>query len=396
MDIEEAFDINTIQLEPRLQEYIRRKRFNEENDIEPPISEEQEFCITPYDLKMIKKFKKGTKKLYSSKRLSKDPHFVETETTDFEIDFKKDPRYKRLQKKMQSHKDAQNQIRNLDAIDEDYTIFHQSNPYDLKPTKKSQRIAKPYDDPNNDIGSDVDSNDSNDNNNIDEFMMNSRDFVLAPSRPVKTDNGKQNVHRNDNKINMNYNNYNNNERNEFCYNPNRQTKNFNTYHHPSNIAYKQYLKPQKINGGIEHSRNINDIIGNLDSYNKHLDNSYSYIHGVADLDTKTFISGSNAKTQREMQTGYRSVPFMYANGLPDVSLEDSMRGGFKDSSKKSIGFKNPFEHQFDYISGDISDPNHTVQMWPQSTRGENKQISRPNSRAVKSEKRLHSQSMQRK
>ena len=74
--------------------------------------------------------------------------------------------------------------------------------------------------------------------------------------------------------------------------------------------------------------------------------------------------------------------------MPDVCLEDSLRGGIRDSSKKSIGFKNPFEHQFDYISKDISDYKHTVQMWPQNSRGQNKEIARPDSMANRSEERL--------
>src|SRR5579872_1914436 len=151
---EDAFNIGTISLEPRLQEYLRRKKFNEENDIEPPISEEKEFCITPHDIRIIKRYKQGKKKLYTSQRLARDPHFIKPDQNGFESmnsenDFKKDPRYKRLQRKMQSHKDAQKKIRDFEGIDEEYTIFHQTNPYDLNPEKRPQRIAKPYDDPSN-------------------------------------------------------------------------------------------------------------------------------------------------------------------------------------------------------------------------------------------------------
>ncbi len=373
MDFEKAFDIGTIQLEPRLQEYMRRKNFNEENDIDPQISEEQEFSITPYDLKMIKRFKQGKKKLYSSRRLATDPHFVKTSANDFEKthDFKLDPRYQRLQKKMQSHRDAQAQIKNLDNIDEEYTIFHQSNPYDLKSNIKSKKMAKPYDDPGND-------NMDNDSEN-DEFMMDSRDLMLSTSRPSKSKN---------------------NTRGEYCYNPNRKSNNPNNYHHTPKITYNQRLAPTKTslsfqdrsptlpNGGLTHSRSVDDVIGNLDSYNKHLNNSYEYIQSDADLDTKTFTPGTRSRTQRETQTGYQAIPFMYGNGLPDVTLEDSLRGAIRDTSKKSTGFKNSFEHNFNYISGDISDPNHSVQMWPVNSRGQNKEISRPNSNAMQSDRRI--------
>src|SRR5277367_5573557 len=186
MNYEDAFDIGSIQLEPRLQEYLKRKKFNEENDIEPPIPEEKEFCITPHDLNIIKRYKQGKKNIYTPKRIAKDPHFVRPNTGDFDgdpfdMDFKKDPRYQRLQKKMQSHRDAQKKIRDFEGIDEDYTIFHQSNPYDLKPENRPKKIAKPYDDPNNELGSDLE-DDLYDNpcNDVcdDAFMMDSRDLVL--------------------------------------------------------------------------------------------------------------------------------------------------------------------------------------------------------------------------
>lgn len=380
MNLDEAFDVSAIQLEPRLQEYLRRKKFNEENDIEPPIPEEQEFCITEFDMKMLKRFRQGKKKLYSSKRLAKDPHFVEPLADNFsmsmEHDFKKDPRYKRLQKKLESHKKAQREIRNFEGIDEDYTIFHQSNPYDLKPEQKPKKISKPYDDPDND-------NSSDDEMFHGELMMDSRDLMLGRSRPIKSQNQAGARDSFDSmKISRDLSN------NSYCYSPNRKSANPNSYHHPPRIAYKQYVMPQRVDGGLEHSRNVSDIIGNLDSYNKHLNETYEYIQSDVDLDTKTFTPGTRTNTRREMPSCYQSVPFMYGNGLADVSLEDSLRGGIRDSSKKSVGFRNPFEHSFSYISEDISDPNHTVQMWPQNSRGQNKEIARPNSIALKSERRI--------
>lgn len=428
MDFEEAFDISTIQLEPRLQEYMRRKNFNEENNVEPEIPEEQEFCITSHDMKIMKRFNQGKKKLYTSRRLNKDPHFVKTKRHDFDSmhDFKSDPRYERIKKKMESHKKAQAQIRNLDNMDEDYEIFHQTNPYDMKSEKKPQRISKPFAPGLND--NDSNSEDSSEEEN-DMYMMDSRDMVLGTSRSYK--------------------NKKNQDRGQYCYSPNVRSNNPNTYHHTPDITYKQRLAPFStfagcdddymggqlstndnqrpgnnknqrpgndnrnqrqghgfhqtsagtgrrkfsdqrtiINGGLEHSRSVEDVIGNLDQYNKHLNNTYEYIENDFDNDTKTVTPGSRSKTQREMTLGYQSVPFMYGNGLPDVTLEESLRGGIRDSSKRSIGFRNPFEHNFDYISRDISDANHSVQMWPQNTRGENKEMARPNSIAMQSQRRI--------
>lgn len=399
MNFDEAFNIETIQLEPRLQEYMRRKLYNKENDIEPPIPEEQEFCITEYDKKIIKRHKQGKTKLYTKRRLSKNPHFIKPDchniekTFEMAHDFKKDPRYKRLQNKMESHKNAQKQIRNLDDLDDEYhhmndqcadgdsySRFRNSNPHDSRLNKRPIRTAKPYDDPMNDELSWNDTDDS--------FMIDSRDLIIGSSRDssyTKTDNFGKNdnsyIHDDTQKCNKQ-------PQGKYCYSPNRKSKNPNVYHHPAKISYHQRLQPYQINGGLEHSQTINDIIGNIDSYNKHLDNTYDYIDSVADLDTHTFRSGVRTNTQRDTCDRYRAVPFRYGNGLRDISVEDSLRGGINDSSKKSVGFRNPFENQFSYISSDISDPNHSVFEYSRNTRGNNKEISRPASEAIKSAQRM--------
>lgn len=392
MDYEEAFNIGSIQLEPRLQEYLRRKKFNEENDIEPSVSEEKDFCITPHDLRIIKRFKQGKTKLYTSKRLARDPHFIKPDTNSFEDmnaedEFKKDPRYKRLQKKLQSHKEAQKQIRNLDGIDQDYTIFHQTNPYDSEPNKRPQRIAKPYDDPNDKSYDNI----SHDGSPNDEIMMDSRDLVLGPTRPVKKVNrvGARSSFSNDHNKTTNFSEeYEDDNRGRYCYSPNQRSKNFNTYHHPPRIAYKQRLTHEQVSGGMDHSRDLNDVIGNLDTYNKHLNDTYDYVQSDADLDTHTFTPGARTNTRRETPSSYQAIPFRYGDGLLDVSMEDALRGGIRDSSKKTVGFRNPFENQFDYISPDVSDYRHTVQMWPQNTRGQNREIARPKSSSARQDREM--------
>jgi hypothetical protein len=395
MDIEDAYDERLIQLEPRLQEYIRRKNFNEENDIEPSIPVEQEFCITPYDLKVIKRYMQGKSNIYPSKILSKDPHFIKIkkDSKPFQDnEFSNDPRYARLQKKMQSHKDARKHITNFEGLDDDYLIFHQSNPYDLKPQNKPQKMAKPYDDPSN-LNDDYDDNIYDDN-----IMLDSRDLMLNSNKHKKKSYQNQ----------------------SYCYNTNNKSKNESAYHHPPRIAYNQVIIPQKVNGGLKHSRDVSDVIGNLDVYNKHLNETYEYINDDNQYSPDEYINNNNKynhvnnshkhntdriidndvnykqksrKTQREMQSGYQNIPFRYGNGLPDVSLEDSLRGGFRDTSKKSTGFRNSFENNFQYVSEDMSDPNHNVQMWPQNTRGANKQIARAKSEAVMKEKMLRDRSV---
>lgn len=389
VDYDRAFSTSNIQLEPRLQEYLNRKTFNRENDIRPDIPEEQEFSITKEDRKIIKRYLAGKRHIYSKRRTGRSSHFIDVNDCEGSFEdkdlFKSDPRYKRLQKKMASHKRAQAQIRNLEGISEDYDIFHRTNPYDdpanpnvNRPTK----IAKPYDDPNFDeeqdlfysryppnvSGRGIYRRDENDYSldAPDSAMMDSRDLVLA--------NSKGN--------NVNPHMYNPNDRRQ---NPRRSES---SYHHTPNISYRNRLIPQQVDGGLEHNHTTEDIIGNLDEYNHHLEETYDYIEAEVDQDSHNMRPQIRNGTGREQYNGYRSIPLGYGGGLADISVEDSLRGGIRDSRRKTTGFWNPFEHQFDYIDKDISDPKHTVEMRPQSTRGANRTIARPRSAAARASREI--------
>jgi hypothetical protein len=400
MDFEQAFSMSNIQLDPRLQEYLNRKTFNRQNDIRPNIPEEQEFSISKEDRNIIKRHLSGKKRLYSKTRTGNSDHFVEPAPCpdDFFTNddaFKKDPRYKRIQKKMESHKKAQAQIRNFDGIDEDYEIFHRSNPYDdpMNPNvKRPSRIAKPYDDPKNfDESEDLmysvhgdenrekvsgnlrnlrgiyqrgdDSNNKYDDSDL--VMLDSRDMVLGNSKGEK-------------------------DRGRYMYNPNDKRpdkrRSESSYNHRPNISFRNRLIPQQVNGGLDHNHSVNDIIGNLDEYTRNLEDTYDYIEAEVDPESKSMRPCARSGSRREQYNGYKAIPYGYGGGLADISVEDSLRGGIRDSRRKTTGFKNTFEHQFDYIDSDISDPNHTVEMRPQNTRGANKVIARPNSRAARSER----------
>src|SRR5690349_15473154 len=54
-----------IMLEPRLQEYLRKKQYYKANDIEPMISLEKEYQITQTDIKLLRSFLSGKRDIYS-------------------------------------------------------------------------------------------------------------------------------------------------------------------------------------------------------------------------------------------------------------------------------------------------------------------------------------------
>jgi hypothetical protein len=340
MDLSEAYNNKTIYLEPRLQEYVRRKRFNRENNITPDIPEEHEFRITKNDRRTIKRHREGKTEIYNNESFD-ETHFVKANKHfEFEdYDFKNDPRFKRLQKKMGRDRSAKEARSNYDMMDNDcYVSFSRTNPYDLE-ENRPQKISKPYE--TQDEHSEKYRNNSEEmyDKQYDNFMMmNSKDIM------------------------MNKNDY---------YNVNRKGRDKSSvYHHTPTISYRNHLTPQKVNGGLKHKHDTTEIFNELDDYNSKLQKSYSYLGDDNRVNHKS-SRGRNFSTRR-------NVPFKYGNGFADVSVEDSMRGRFRDSSKRSSGFRNSFEHNFNYISQNIQEPNHVVESRPQNTRGANKEVARNN------------------
>lgn len=62
-----ASHIDNIMLEPRLQEYMTRKKYYRENNINPNVPLEKEFRITQQDIRLINSYLDGKKNLYNNK-----------------------------------------------------------------------------------------------------------------------------------------------------------------------------------------------------------------------------------------------------------------------------------------------------------------------------------------
>jgi len=61
-----------IMLEPRLQEYLKKKKYYKQNNIEPCISLEREFQISHRDKRALRAFLRGNKNIYTDKRFGFD------------------------------------------------------------------------------------------------------------------------------------------------------------------------------------------------------------------------------------------------------------------------------------------------------------------------------------
>jgi hypothetical protein len=58
--------------------------------------------------------------------------------------------------------------------------------------------------------------------------------------------------------------------------------------------------------------------------------------------------------------------------LKNIDLENYVKYGYPTSKARSLGYENPFEHQFQYIDDDIQNPDHVVFDRPTASRLDNK------------------------
>jgi hypothetical protein len=139
-------------------------------------------------------------------------------------------------------------------------------------------------------------------------------------------------------------------------------------HNIPRVKNDLYLPPQQLTNSrrsqyeppIEHNPVFDEIIGNTNSYRKKLNNAEIQMNekSFMDLDSKVVIPRMNSK-KNSNENKYSNVPFM--NGqLRDVDIENCMRTGSTRSKAKTNGYRNPFEHYFQYVDGEMQKPEHTI------------------------------------
>jgi len=100
---------NNLTFEPRLQEYIKKLNYYKKYNIAPPFNLEREYSITREDKIKIKNFLHGRYDITKIELQEERDEYVIPAQNTFGIthdDYKKDPRYERLQKKLQRDRDA--------------------------------------------------------------------------------------------------------------------------------------------------------------------------------------------------------------------------------------------------------------------------------------------------
>jgi hypothetical protein len=339
-------------LEPRLQEYAKRKKMYKKNNIQPCVPLEKEFGITNDDIKKINKYYKMQKN--GHQREYRDQNVVDISgatqitsslldeqfTDGFLADTLKD---KRIDKMKSKHK-------NDKKINES-----KKREFGKKFTNDTEGLGWLEDD---EI---IDGRYFQQNDTIESTISNCRSGFRG--------NGfTQDDYNNNKEIMGNY--------------SKRTYKNVEP-----TIYYKSKLHDKDSLRSSVYTENTNKIIGEYDTYRKRV---YPNFEQSSEFDTanKINIPYLTSNNKKNINTcDYKSMPYMGFGGNEPRNTynETILLRGQPDKTSKSFGYSNPFEHYFDYISNEIQEPEHTILPFPRGgagTRSLNRENGEPYYRSV--------------
>lgn len=345
---------NGIVVEPRLIEYMQKKKFYKENKINTIIPLEETYQITKTDLKKIQRFQKGENMdVYDEDlvRCSEDGTDEGLEFPDPQGFFfasrelKNDPRLVKLRQKLERDKELIKQRHNYSNFNFRDTKLEDQDEFSRKQFLETTKAAYDIENRNRD--------------------------VYYPQ--IKPDDNECNIPHVTPKINYKTPLHNRQLRQK----PSR-SNNYNKCPPDNNNEFLG--APPNRNKKCDNS--LTNIIGELDSYNEVLRENYQKASEI-DEENNMFVPSINCKDKKYINTSqYQAVPFMGNKKIRNIEDENIIKCGIpnKDTKKKSYGYSNPAEHYFDYISEDIQEANHVVMPFPRggtATRLDNHKTARP-------------------
>lgn len=380
-----------IMLEPRLQEYLKKKKYYKDNNIEPCISIEKEYLITGRDKKFLKEFIKGRRDMYKreNKQLkSERRHKPQPKRSFPSKQFRNnDPRVPEL--KNNTHEMPLNRgmfvpegedelyyedpIRKVDAIMDARDLKSSTDEYNHKDPYNSYGFRY---DKGGQQGFDLDNNRFDPRSDprmypgIEKQKQDKYKSQYRTSPPPDHSQGTESLDKyftqrilGDSKEKAKLNKITEDDLFSTEYG---RFKNFDVMeaHDYTFLGEKERKR----------SKRPNAIYGECDrpSFSEKSD---------MDLDNKVVVPNMSSRDKRELST------FDYRMGQYDTSdmqfrnteLETNMVRGMPDATKKSYGYRNPAEHYYQYIDEDFQNPDNSDLPFArggESTRRSNKGLAR--------------------
>jgi hypothetical protein len=329
--------MNKIILEPRLEEYMNRKRTLVKNNIKDNTLE-RSYNITKEDIKLIKSYRSernSCKTILNTDIFGNFDGFIEVDVAEPKPSdtVVYDKRFERVQKKMQLDRDANNNRIDTSNLSRNYDLFGK--------TTFSSAIG-------HDTYNDFDEAFKRGTNLTQDNLVNSRD-----------------------------------ELNKSQFNPYfiQQPSNSTQSHYQPRIQYNQRVYNDEYDSYSKHQSSLDNIIGSVDTYRNKLEKDNNY-NPNSQYNTKYNLNPNMSDDVLEanrlesnrcvLQSEYKAVPLMTGGDLKNIDIENYIKYGVPTSKAKSLGFENPVEHYFQYIDSDIQDPSHVVFDRPSLSRMSNK------------------------
>jgi len=378
-----------IYLEPRLQEYIKKKIYYKKNRINPGVPLEHEFSISQEDIRRLKAFKSGDNDIYNHKK--QEQFYDKYEEPKFEFDpdevYKSDIRYHRFAKKLKRDKEAMKQRHNYDDLDNDYqnafnpiTDFwndEENSRFINMPQTESQRVnlldGRDFD---LEINSKTQREALNTKYRCNNPVQSDRIYKVPERSQYRNYESKLRTSRHDNLPKY---------RSQNLDKPSAEDLTIPQY--TPRIDFRNRMYPMQNNRPqqlpIDHNPRLNEIIGQLDTYGNKINRTYQHTSEM-DTDLKVVIPNVTSNGKKCLNSSsYRPVPYVgRAEGIRNIDTECEMRDSLTTRGAKSFGYLNPVEHYYDYISSDIQDPDHVVFNPGISTRLDNHKVARPYKREI--------------
>ncbi len=310
----EFSDATKAKLEPRLEEYLKQKKFNRKHNIQDDLLE-KEYSIDKKDIGRIKMY--IGEKRHESEPCGNFQDHVDPRGGNFpSMEQEHDKRLDRIKEKQRRDKEANEQRTNYDMLSRGYDMYRD----DRKFASASGNDFKSRFDPAVWFEN---------GRNVEELEDDDTNPNVAQVTEMRQRYANTNVYKNV-KPKIDYKDY--------------MTRGC----HPDLSRNKQ---------GEEYS--LDSIIGKLDSYKHNVSRTYDK-KSELDIATKVVVPHNNCNNKRDGQNQYQTVPYM--NGpIRDVDAENYLAyGSGQVRAKKSRGYPNPVEHHFSYISSDIQNPDHVV------------------------------------
>lgn len=279
-----------ISLDPRLVEYINKKKYFQEHNIHATTLD-KEYGITGNDVMKIRSYLRGDQKRKKADDPEKYQDLVDPTEATFPSNELKDPRFERYKIKQQKNKDAKIQRHNYGVISGEYDMYRNDRPF-----------ASAYGD------------------DFSKSAFHPQEWFQDSKPPGK----KVSFHET------------------------------NTYVNPKS-THNGYLAREL---SIEHDPySVDAMIGKLDNYK----------HKVSQMrnPSEAFDTPKLTSNKKIMDNKQRNI-----------DVDTYIKFGDTSTKSKTIGYPNPVEHYFGYISRDIQDPDHVVNPRAIPTRIRNKATAR--------------------